>query len=421
MYTDFSIGMTAIFRFFQILVVPALTVMMVIFTGNVLIASDADTGLVTDTDAIFDIPDAPKPGYLESIIDATFGARITRITGDPGHTQGEVIWGDRARHHYSKDQPWNADQTLVMIFNNGKPGALLLDGDTYQFRSALDFRRDEIRWHPRNPELLVYTSGNKLSSYNVRTEVHTALREFAEYSDTRYALKIGPWEGNLSNDGKWIAFAAQTPSGEYEVFAYNMEKDEKHQPLGIGTASPDDKSLDWVSVSASGKYVVINYSDTNTEIYDQDMNYIRKLPENISHFDLAVDVDGEDVAVGVSKPGRYDGSVIKLRLRDGEITRLTFKGYAGHTSTRNIRRRGWAYVTYQTRSRNWPPFFDEVVAVKMDGSGRVERLAHMHALRKDYRTEAQACPSPDGKRAIFASTWDSFSGRPIGCYVIDTR
>ena len=152
------------------------------------------------------------------------------------------------------------------------------------------------------------------------------------------------------------------------------------------------------------------------------MNLIGKLPENISHFDLAVDVDGEDVAVGVSKPGKkYNGSVIKLRLRDGHITRLTFKGYAGHTSTRNIQRRGWAYVTYQTRSRNWPPFFDEVVAVKMDGSGQVERLAHMHALRTDYPTEAQACPSPDGKRVVFASTWESDSGRPIGCYVIDTR
>jgi len=45
----------------------------------------------------------------------------------------------------------------------------------------------------------------------------------------------------------------------------------------------------------------------------------------------------------------------------------------------------------------------------------------MHALRKDYRTEAQACPSPDGRRVVFASTWDSPTGRPIGCYVIDTR
>ncbi len=378
-------------------------------------------GLVTDVSTVFDSVDIPRPEYLKSIIDPVFGSRITRVTGDPGLAQGGVNWGDRARHHYSKDQPWNADQSLLMIFNNGKPRTLILDGQTYQLKFALDFPRDEIRWHPQNPNLLIYTKGNKLKAYDVETKAHMILREFAEYADTRYALKIGPWEGNLSNDGKWVAFVARAKSGEYEAFAYNMEKDEKHRALGIGSDAFDDRNLDWASVSASGKYVVINWNDTDTKVYDQDMNFVGKLPENISHFDLAVDVDGSDVAVGVSKPGKYDGSVIKLRLRDGSMTRLTFKGYAGHTSTRNIRRPGWAYVTYQTRSRNWPPFFDEVVAVKMDGSGQVERLAHIHALRKDYPTEAQACPSPDGRRVVFASTWESASGRPIGCYVIDTR
>lgn len=397
---------------------------IIAFAGAGLLGSDtpgARGSLVTDPDAVFTSPSVPEPAYLQYVIDPVFGTKITRITGDPGRTQGGVTWGDRARHHSSHDQAWNADQSLLMIFNNGTPDDLLLDGETYEFKSALDFRHDEIRWHPQEPHLLIYTRGNQLKAYNLKTNTHETLHEFTEYADTRYALKLGPWAGNLSNDGKWIAFIAQARSGEYEAFAYDIEKDKKHRPLELGRHGPDDKTLDWVSMSASGKYVVIHWTDMDTKVFDRDMNLIGKLPENISHFDLAVDVDGEDVAVGVSKPGKYDGSLIKLRLRDGEMTRLTFRGYAGHTSTRNIRRRGWAYVTYQTRSRNWPPFFDEVVAVKMDGSGQVERLAHMHALETDYPTEAQASPSPDGKRVVFASTWDSASGRPIGCYVIDTR
>ena len=377
--------------------------------------------LVADPNSIFNTPTVPRPAYLQPIIDPVFRTRITRITGDPGRTQGGVTWGDRARHHSSHDQAWNADQSLLLIFNNGTPDDLLLDGETYEFKSALDFRHDEIRWHPQEPHLLIYTRGNQLKAYNLKTNTHETLHEFTEYADTRYALKLGPWAGNLSNDGKWIAFIARARSGEYEAFAYDIEKDNKHRPLELGRHGPDDKTLDWVSMSASGQYAVVHWTDTNTKVYDRNMNLVGKLPENISHFDLAVDVDGEDVAVGVSKPGKYDGSLIKLRLTDGHMTRLTFKGYAGHTSTRNLRRRGWAYVTYQTRSRNWPPFFDEVVAVKMDGSGQVERLARMHALETDYRTEAQASPSPDGKRVVFASTWDSASGRPIGCYVIDTR
>jgi hypothetical protein len=38
-----------------------------------------------------------KPGYLESIIDPVFGSKITK-----------VVDGDVYRHHYSKDQAWNA-------------------------------------------------------------------------------------------------------------------------------------------------------------------------------------------------------------------------------------------------------------------------------------------------------------------------
>jgi len=28
-------------------------------------------------------------------------------------------WGSDARHHYSKDQPWNSDGTLIALQNGG--------------------------------------------------------------------------------------------------------------------------------------------------------------------------------------------------------------------------------------------------------------------------------------------------------------
>jgi hypothetical protein len=387
----------------------------------VLIALRSDAAdLFTDADAVVPTPDVSAPRYLRPTTDPAFDTRVTRITDDPGVTSGDVTWGDRARHGYSKVQPWNADESLLMILNSGRPSTLILDGETYEYRFAVDFAHDEIRWHPTRPNVMVYTRGNTLNLYDVASAQHTLLRLFAEYEDTRYALKIGPWEGNLSNDGAWIALVSAAESGEYEVYAYDISADTKHRPMSLGQESLR-ADFDWASMSASGTYVVIQRSDTDTRVYDREMNFVGKLPVNISHFDLAVDVDEEDVAVGVSKPGAYDGSVVKVRLRDGHVTRLTTLGYASHTSTRNIRRRGWAYVTYQTRSASWPPYHDEIVAVKMDGSGAIERYAHMHALRTDYPTEAQACPSPDGRRVVFASTWDEPSGRPIGCYVVDAR
>ncbi len=41
----------------------------------------------------------------------------------------------------------------------------------------------------------------------------------------------------------------------------------------------------------------------------------------------------------------------------------------------------------------------------------------------EIATPAHAIPSPDGKRVLWASNWESSSGRPIGAgaYVADTR
>lgn len=88
------------------------------------------------------------------------------------------------------------------------------------------------------------------------------------------------------------------------------------------------------------------------------------------------------------------------------------------TYLRNLERPGWAYVTYQYSGPDWPPFWNEVVAVKLDGSQTVERIAHLHATRTDYLTEAHAVPSPDGKRVLWSAAWDGdATGRPISAYV----
>jgi hypothetical protein len=60
-------------------------------------------------------------------------------------------------------------------------------------------------------------------------------------------------------------------------------------------------------------------------------------------------------------------------------------------------------------------FDDEVVAVKIDGSKAVERLAHMHgAFNGCYRCETHAVPSRDGQRVIFASNWTTFCATGCG-------
>lgn len=368
-----------------------------------------------------EMPKPPQPGYLESYTDPVFGSQITRITGDPGTPipNLDAKWDVVARHHYSKNAAWNCDGSLLCLArHHGFPSVLFLDGRTYQ---PLFGRNDtpgaEDRWHPAKPDTMVYVKDSAIGLWNVRENKAEVLATFKDYAK----LHIGPWEGNLSRDGRLIVVTG-AKAGKPVAFAYDLILGKKWPDLDLGGID-----VDWASVSASGRFAVVNgrFNSTKgdqTQVYDLDAKKIGELwPEygRPTHYDLTFDENGDDIAVGVSKSKPNDGRIIKRRLRDGKVTVLTSGGYASHTSARNVKRPGWVYVTYQHRGPTWPPYWDEVVAVKLDGSMTVERIAHMHTKGTDYLSEAHAVPSPDGKRVLWASNWELPSGRPVGAYVAE--
>jgi hypothetical protein len=373
----------------------------------------------SDLPAYETIPPVPQPGYLESYVDPVFGARVTRITGEPGADlpNADGKWAQIARHHYSKDSAWNCDQSLLYLSRHqGRPNHLFLDGDTYRVRFARPGAPGtEQRWHPKQPALMVYVKDNLIGLWNVLEDTTRTVAAFPGYSEFR----IGPWEGNLSRDGRMIVVDGKRGTDRI-AFAYDLESRHKYPDLVL-----NDVRIDWVSICASGKYIVLNghirgERGDQTQVYDLQGHKVTELWSEYgrpSHYDLTMDENGEDVAVGVSKSKPDNGRVIKRRLSDGHVTVLTPGGYASHTSTRNVDRPGWAYVTYQHRGPTWPPFWGEVVAVKLDGSQTVERVAHLRTKKTDYVTEAHAVPSPDGKRVLWAGNWESPTGRPLGTYV----
>jgi hypothetical protein len=129
-----------------------------------------------------------------------------------------------------------------------------------------------------------------------------------------------------------------------------------------------------------------------------------------------------------------------VQLSDGAVTSLTDPGngttvateaYADHVSCRAVHRPGWCYVSYYNEPGD--RYSDELIAVKMDGSGTVEQLANYHSDNDDpnlpqvtqdpdfpYRSEAHPVPSPNGQRVLFASNWlyQGTGGEWIGDYVV---
>ncbi len=410
------------------------------------------SGLVTDPTLVFTEPMTPRPAYLTPTTDPTFNTQVVRIANDTGLPTTPVsgTWGADARHVYSKQGPWNSDQTLITIENRGGPSPLFLDGTTYKplFGPCANDPLWDYRWHPSrsHPHELINVdqTGTELMWFDVTTCTKT--RTWPLPITSQYG--IGSAEGNPSNDGRYVAIASNT-----QMLIVDMDPQAPLAPYPSRRIGParditdcglTDCSIDWVGVSASGKYAIVSYNGDYPRVFDINPSTLALTPHvypaatteclshdpangfilDLGHADVALNPfdNNEDVIIGQRSngcPATVNGQdmagVVMVRLRDGAVTMLTDpanEAFPHHLSTRNTQRPGWVYASYY--SSPGQRFSDEVVAIKMDGSHAVERLAHSHsAIDGCYRCEVHAVPSPDGMRVMFASNWSAFCS--VGC------
>jgi hypothetical protein len=444
-----------------------------------------------------------KPRYLATTTDPVFLTGITRITGDTNRPitwadpkAAAGVWARKARHHYSKDQPWNSDGTILAMdgYESGSPSHYYLDGNTYAPLSPKceSYSIGEDRWDPdpNFPHVRVNAHGTTLEWYDV-----VACARTRSWSLPLTAHGIGAGEGNLSRNGRYIALHDDTRMLVVDMNPYDPNASVVGPVADIsacGLIDPNGKTNcvpGWVSVSPSGSYVVVSVGDflrvydvgpkltltprvygrATSECYWHDPIQTKPAGSDpntgsvfgLGHADMALNpYDGNtDVIIGQrrswcpnppSGSGAKHGTVQMVRLSDGKVTALTSprsgepdEASSHHISTRNIDRPGWAYVGYYpvlaanglgsepdpTHRRRYQ---DEIVAVKLDGSGEVERFAHMHGLTSGcYRCEEHAVPSRDGIRVLWASNWllDCLSCDPndagqkadVKAYIVDTK
>ncbi len=421
--------------------------------------------LVTDPGLVLPAPSAPRPGYLAPAIDATFRTSIVRITADSGSIVGNGVpgrWSGEARHHSDLDQPWNSDGTLLALQNREAPTAVFLDGESYapRFGRCPGYSGDD-RWHPSpsHPHERIAVNGAQLQWFDVTQCIQT--RHWTLPFPVTY---IGNGSGNPSADGRFLALNDAT-----RMFVVDMDPQAPHAAYPskrIGPAYdltdcglPGGCRISSVTISPSGKYVVVKYAgDVPRRVFDVDPATLALTPRampagavscggtdpargyiyDVDDADLTrnpFDAD-EDVLVGREHcgnrgrrlNGQLIGGVVMVRLRDGAVTSLTDptnEAIAQGISARNDQRPGWIYASYYAQAGK--RFSDEIVAVKLDGSGAVERFAHKRSAYKACaRCGAQPVPSRDGLRVLWASNWSTDCGpcgeaRFVSAYVADAR
>ncbi|WP_191057630.1 hypothetical protein [Geminicoccus harenae] len=391
-------------------------------------AATASSGLAADltldSAKLRSAPDMERPAYLRPTRDRAFGHTITRVT-DPLRSMAKLqgTWESVARHHYSSSQAWNADQSLLLI-DRGMNGRLVfLDGQTYE--PALHRQADaaQCEWHPVQAPVMICMLDNQIHFWDVLQNTRRLVFRSSKFHD----FEFGPGAGNASLHGKRVAVRARDHQGRQVAFVVNLDDGTALPEIDL-TRLPGVNS--YVSISPSGRYL---FAYQHTDEAEQGLVFtpygerVQTWREHHrpGHGDMTIDEDGNDVMVGISKsdPDRY--SIIKRRLSDGKVTRLTGYGQATHVSARNTRKPGWVFVTYggteaDVRGNSASePFYQEVVALRIDGSGEIRRIAHTHTGETGYFSEAHASPAPDGSKVIFASGWWNKPSAPIASYIVE--
>ncbi|MEE9440209.1 MAG: hypothetical protein V3V14_14480 [Saprospiraceae bacterium] len=343
----------------------------------------------------------PQPEYLQSVLEEAYNIDITRISD--AAVFGVPDGGGELTHSYSKVQAWNADMTKISIgFTN------VLNADDYtlykNFTNAFPegFYNDS-RWSNVDPDIRYFCWGDKFLKINIETEVVDTLHVFNGY-DTR----IGPFEGNISADDKYVVITDFTG---HNATLYDIEND-----MVISSKNFPGAGFDWTSITPSNDYIAVSNNTTgNVELYDLDFNFIKVLVYNQQHADFATDAFGNEVLVQVIP-------LSMTRLEDGFTTDLIDSALvcgnynfnpniAGHISGRNLNNPGWALASTQIAAcsnGNGYYYITEMFAIKLDGSGTIRHFGHAYTSTSDYDTYSKATISPDGSKVIYSSDWNLY-------------
>jgi hypothetical protein len=274
---------------------------------------------------------------------------------------------------------------------------------------------NECEWHPKNPDLMICVDGNSIYHWAPRSDAKNVLYVPNGYDN----LQFGPFKGNPSNDGDRLVVRATNRSGEPVAFAYDTAAGRKYPDIELATLPGRNG---YCTISPSGRYIACFQTAPDgietASIFTTEGVLVQHWQEHHrpGHGDMTIDTDGRDVYVGISKaePDKYH--VIKRRLDDGTVTDLAAYSAAQHASIRNINRPGWVFLTFAgtyaeiAAHPRWAPFYQEVIALRIDGSGATRRIVQTRNANFDYWSEAHASPSPDGSKVIWSSNWGNAGG-----------
>jgi hypothetical protein len=372
-------------------------------------------GLVTDK-MPHPMTTLAKPALGAVVTDAEFGTKIRRIT------QATAASGDAAIIPlYSTVAAWNADESLLMLFEVSGGHHKLYDGKTYQFIRNLDDLNppdiEQIYWHTSDPDIMLLAEGKTLVRYHVLESMKETIGNF----DFCTANATGGGDPMFTSfDSNRIGLGCGNQSFIFDIASKTV--------LGRMTVSENP-----AQASASGKFGLLSDSGRVTDTSMKILLTLDQAAPN-AHASMGLLPTGADVWNGMvyddGPKGDTDiGSLVYYDLSTG-ISKTIIgpkTGYPyppdGHVSAMAWKQPGWVVVS-SFGDLTGKGLLDEEVDLADDTTGVVCRVGRHRAwgkmnthLQTPYWAEAHAVPSPSGTRIAFASDWSN--GTTVDTYVVE--
>lgn len=395
-------------------------------------SGDVCEGLVTDKNPRALAPIA-QPAVGGSFIDPAFGTKIVRVTGAGA---GSVI-----KPMYNTIQGWNADETMMILYQVGGTHHLY-HGKTYRpIRTLSDIRPANIEglfWHTSRPDILYYldASTRKAVEYNVVTRVKTDIADLSAMCPSGGItsgndIMFSSWDSNTIG---FRCMGSNGMTGGYvDISAKRVGATLNLANAGYGTIYPP-------MPSASGQYF---YLGGNVLTRNLTLHTRLDLANYAEHSSLGQDHLGRDiysiVTFDVGPRGTCGvGSIVNHTLESGECRVLVgpATGYpytpsSTHVSAVAYKNAGWlaassvgtvSYMTTAGQTKTPPLLTGEIYLASTNPAHTpVCRVGHHRSWGKlgsmGYWAEPHVVASPTATRLMIGSDWHN-SGR-VDTYIIE--
>jgi len=384
--------------------------------------------LTTGFDNVEQLPITDKPIKGTAVVDPIYGSCITRMTDH----KNEPPLGGYSVNEYSRKQAFNADDSLILIEgNNGFWHVYNVADQSYNKQLNGPAGAAEMQWHPTDPNILWYQATNggiRVNELNIQENTSTVLVDFTGRLPWNDVTRV--WTrsyGEPSRDGRYWAFIGQTDGFTSRgFFVWDAQTDTIISTVDLAQAGLPGPH--WISVTPSGRHVLVGFSGAATEVrsYDLQLSRYDVVHSNIEHDDVCMLENGNEAYVAID----YDsngGPVFFVDL-DTNVRVNLFDTYLGdtvtavHFSCKAYNKPGWVLISSYGNAgttREW--LHQKIFAVKLSDPTVIKNIAFHQsntASNDNFYEQPHASVNRDFTGITFNSNWNQTGAIDVDNYLI---